>query len=222
MKRNPYRAYCSGPLFNAKEKEEMGELASCLEQAGFETFLPQRDGLELTRVVEALVGMGLQAEQASDIAAKAVFALDVYQVVARCDGMVVNLNGRVPDEGAVAEAAIAWSWGKAIVGYKADSRSVFLGRDNPLVTGLFGFRICSSCRQAARELKQALSRERSAGAQPAQKSQQVKQCLELGSRIWTAATKSDETTRIGQLAAVLYDEATRGASCAKKGARAFA
>ena len=36
MKRNPYRAYCSGPLFNAKEKEEMGELASCLEQAGFE------------------------------------------------------------------------------------------------------------------------------------------------------------------------------------------
>jgi hypothetical protein len=49
------------------------------------------------------------------------------------------MNGRVPDEGAVAEAAMAWMAGKGIVLYKSDSRSVIQGDDNELVLGLGGF-----------------------------------------------------------------------------------
>ncbi|OTP76147.1 Nucleoside 2-deoxyribosyltransferase [Caballeronia sordidicola] len=40
------RVYCAGPLFNARERAEMDSIASVLEQAGFSTFLPHRDGLE--------------------------------------------------------------------------------------------------------------------------------------------------------------------------------
>jgi hypothetical protein len=52
---------------------------------------------------------------------------------------MLNMNGRVPDEGAVAETAMAWMAGKAIVIYKADSRSLIQGNDNPLVLGLGNF-----------------------------------------------------------------------------------
>jgi len=59
------------------------------------------------------------------------------------DGVVINLNGRVPDEGAVVEAALAWSRGKPVVAYKADIRQLVASGDNPLVTGLARFQIVS-------------------------------------------------------------------------------
>ena len=42
----PSRIYCSGPLFCAEEVGGMSAIAQQLEQAGFQTFLPHRDGLE--------------------------------------------------------------------------------------------------------------------------------------------------------------------------------
>ncbi len=101
------RVYCAGPLFNRKEREEMAELAECLEASGYETFLPQRDGIELVPCVAALVEAGMTKAKASEALSKAIFALDVYQVLVECEATVVNLNGTVPDEGAVSEAAIA-------------------------------------------------------------------------------------------------------------------
>ncbi len=38
--------YCSGPLFSPEEVIAMGKIASVLEAAGFNTFLPHRDGVE--------------------------------------------------------------------------------------------------------------------------------------------------------------------------------
>jgi hypothetical protein len=71
-----------------------------------------------------------------------------------CDGTVVNLNGRVPDEGAVAEGAMAWTAGKAVVLFKDDARSKIDGLDNALVAGLGGFRLVNH----SAELPQALAR----------------------------------------------------------------
>jgi nucleoside 2-deoxyribosyltransferase len=203
------RVYCAGPLFNAKEKEEMEELAGCLEEAGFLTFLPQRDGLELTKVVETLIDKGIHTDMASAVASKAIFALDVYQVIEQCEAIVVNLNGRVPDEGAVSEAAIAWCSGKAVVGYKADTRSVFLGQDNPLVAGLFDFEICERRDEAVPALTRALARNRDKEERATRRSDQLKGYLELGHRIWDAAKSSD---RVNRLTEVLYGEIACGPS----------
>jgi nucleoside 2-deoxyribosyltransferase len=52
---------------------------------------------------------------------------------------VLNMNGRVPDEGAVAEAGIAFASGKPVVIYKNDARTIFKGRDNSMITGLTEF-----------------------------------------------------------------------------------
>ena len=203
------RVYCAGPLFNAKEQEEMRELAEALEAAGYATFLPQRDGLELTKVVEVLMEQGMEPGLASDVTARAIFALDVYQVIDQCEAIVVNLNGRVPDEGAVSEAAIAWCHGKVTVGYKSDSRSVFLGRDNPLVAGLFDFSLYESCEAVVEAVGLGLASS-SAGTRKGSRNEQIARYLELGGRIWSAAGSEDRVARIAEV--LLSDARIRGAA----------
>ena len=133
------RIYCAGPLFNQTEQAEMAEIARTLEAAGFSVFLPQRDGFLFTDVHREFLRGGYESAEATRLIQQAIFWLDVSEVVSGCQGLVLNLNGRVPDEGAVAEAAMAWMAGKTIVLYKADCRSLIQGSDNPLVLGLGNF-----------------------------------------------------------------------------------
>lgn len=130
------KIYCAGPLFNTKEKEEMQEIAATLEASGFEVFLPHRDGFEFSNLWEVFNELGIK--DINNILNKAIFTLDVFQVL-DSDGLVLNINGRVPDEGAMVEAGIAWNSGRKVVIYKNDTRSLINGNDNPLVLGLSNF-----------------------------------------------------------------------------------
>ncbi|MBN2212014.1 MAG: nucleoside 2-deoxyribosyltransferase [Sedimentisphaerales bacterium] len=132
------KIYCAGPLFNPKEREEMSLIAEALETEGFSVFLPHRDGLELAQILPVLREQGLSTEEASLLLNQAIFAVDVYQIL-DSDGVVVNVNGRVPDEGAMVEAGIAWSHEKIVVIFKSDTRSLVEGSCNPLVMGLANF-----------------------------------------------------------------------------------
>ncbi len=128
--------YCSGPLFCPEELAGMSAIAGVLERAGYGTFLPQRDGLErylLPYVDSALNTQRFGLRRRID---RAVFALDVFQLAHRCEALVCNLNGRVPDEGAAVEAGIAFAVGTPVVLYKNDRRSVFHGADNSMLLGL--------------------------------------------------------------------------------------
>ena len=131
--------YCSGPLFCPEETASMAAIAKVLEDAGFTTFLPQRDGIErfVTRFINTPLNVDIFGSRRN--MDKAVFALDVYQIVKRCDCLVMNMNGRVPDEGAVAEAGIAFAAGKPVVLYKNDVRTIFKGCDNSMITGLSAY-----------------------------------------------------------------------------------
>lgn len=132
------KIYCAGPLFNAKEREEMEQIAVLLEKSGFRVFLPHRDGINLADLLDSFLANGVPHSKALDILNKAIFYLDVFKVL-DSDGLILNMNGRVPDEGAMVEAGIAWHAGKAIVIYSDDARSLVSGNDNPLVMGLSGF-----------------------------------------------------------------------------------
>ncbi len=142
--------YCAGPLFNPKEREDMEAIAAALQEAGYTVFLPHRDGIEMARVNSALVKNGYSLEKANSILARAIFKIDIFQV-ADNDGLVLNLNGRVPDEGAMVEAGMAWALGKPVVIHKNDSRSLIDGLDNPLVAGLSKFKIISKIEQVPTE-----------------------------------------------------------------------
>jgi nucleoside 2-deoxyribosyltransferase len=148
--------YCAGPLFNPSERAEMEMLAETLESSGFKTFLPHRDGFLFGAIVPDLVRAGYPLNVGQWMARQAIFALDVHQVLIGCDGTLVNLNGRVPDEGAVVEGAMAWTAGRAVVLFKDDARSKIDGLDNPLVAGLGGFRLVHRSEDLPRAMTRAL------------------------------------------------------------------
>ena len=138
MSRKIQKIYCAGPLFNPKEREDMNSIATVLETAGYSVFLPQRDGLELARLLPVLIEKNISEEKASIVLNNAIFSLDVFEVI-DSDGVILNINGRVPDEGAMVEAGIAWAHEKPIVIFKNDDRSLIQGNCNPLVMGLSDF-----------------------------------------------------------------------------------
>jgi len=112
----------------------MEAIGAALRARGFDPFLPHEE-VQFGQIHPLLVEWGMTPAEAGRILHEAIFALDVYYVVLECGSLVLNLNGRVPDEGAVAEATMAWMLGKPIVFYKADSRSLIEGRDNPILAG---------------------------------------------------------------------------------------
>jgi len=198
MKKQKVRVYCAGPLFNDKERLEMQEIASALEAEGLETFLPQRDGLEMSRCVDLLLEKGFMRGEASEILSEAIFALDVYQVLEGCNMLIANLNGRVPDEGTVAEAAMAWARGKPVVGFKADSRTLIGGADNPLVAGLFRFRLCQTISELANVAAEAGSIV-DKNVCSAARENEISAHNDLGSEIWRLLCSDGDVAGIVEL-----------------------
>jgi nucleoside 2-deoxyribosyltransferase len=130
--------YCSGPMFTAGDLWEQQRLATALESVGYLTYLPQRDGIEVGRVMQLLNYPQIASETgqaAMSIVRKVVFSLDVYQLLARCTCVVFNLDGRVPDEGSVVETSLAYAAGKPIVIYKTTPVTFLAGQDNPMIEG---------------------------------------------------------------------------------------
>ena len=132
------RVYFAGPLFNQAEKEFNLKIAALLEEYGYSVFLPQRDGLEAALIEdkseEELAGM--------------IFETDSTEVKG-ADILFMNLDGRVPDEGACVELGIAYGTGKRCYGIKTDTRAIEHGMDlNPMISGCMikVFRNTDGCR----------------------------------------------------------------------------
>jgi nucleoside 2-deoxyribosyltransferase len=184
--------YCAGPLFNAAERAEMDSIAATLEAAGLTTFLPHRDGLEFAKLKPELEKLGASVQEAARMLDHAIFSLDTYQLLERCDAVVANLNGRVADEGTVVEASLAWHAGKPLVLFKADARSMLSGSDNPMLTGLGDFDVVDQRSALPQAILKAIARDRSYG---------VAQTLENGAKI---ASLRDGNGELTALAKTLY------------------
>jgi len=119
------RIYLAGPLFNHAEKAFNLRVARLLEDNGYSVFLPQRDGIEAAQT------RGMSEEELTE----KIFSIDAGEV-RKADILFMNLDGRVPDEGACVELGIAYASGKRCYGFKTDTRSVEIGFDlNPMISG---------------------------------------------------------------------------------------
>jgi len=130
------KVYCSGPLFCPEEVEAMEKIAAVLEDAGYATFLPHRDGVEafaLNAVNSPLANL-LVFRPITRFVSRATFALDICEVL-ECDYFVFNMNGVVPDEGGVVETGVAFATGKPIVVYKSETGNMCDLPENPTVMG---------------------------------------------------------------------------------------
>ena len=195
--------YCAGPLFNSSEKKEMEDLAKILEGASFTTFLPHRDGLEFSKAAECLQKKGVLAPQANSILSHAIFALDVFQVI-RCDGLLLNMNGRVPDEGAMVEAGIAWAQGKKIVIFKNDARTLLNGVDNPLVLGLSNFYAVNSLSDVASQFKKLFEQDGSKRKAVADIDVSFRSMVEKGKEIYSHMNSAKDIESLCEILLALF------------------
>jgi len=121
------RIYLAGPMFAAMEKDFNLKITNILEKHNYTVFLPQRDGYE------AAMLEGKTEQELVDM----IFEKDVQEVL-KADICFMNLDGRVPDEGACVELGIAYANKKRCYGIKTDTRSVEKNMDlNPLIAACF-------------------------------------------------------------------------------------
>ncbi len=132
--------YCAGPMFSLGDKREEKRISKVLTSAGFSTYLPHKEGIEVANALRMLTSppLGATANFATivDFARKIGFALDIFQVVERCNSVVFNMDGRVPDEGSAVEVAVAFAVCKPIVIFKSTVISLMAGYDSPMIQGL--------------------------------------------------------------------------------------
>ena len=183
------RVYCAGPLFNQAERGEMTKIADTLCAAGFQVYLPHRDGMEFRLVLSELIERGWAPPMAGRFLHAAIFALDIYQLAVECGSMVWNLNGRTPDEGAVSEAAIAWTLGKPLVAYKDDVRTLITGRDNPLLVGLVDFETLSDISLIPAALTEAIAQSETPAKPLSETPPALQRAIGQGSLLWAAISE---------------------------------
>ena len=132
------RIYVAGPLFSEAERAFNFIVDKHLQELGYSTFLPQRDGEEL----HALVQSGMLSLDALS----RVFEKDISEI-RKADLVVFIMDGRVPDDGACVEIGFAFALGIECIGLKMDSRSLMHGLDNPMILGALRFRVANSIDQ---------------------------------------------------------------------------
>lgn len=188
MDKEPKIVYCSGPLFSPEERAAMENIANTLQQAGFAVFVPHIHGLEALVMRFANAPMAPLAAPVNRFVHRAIFALDIYQILERCHYLVFNMNGRVPDEGAVAETAVAFTAAKPLVIYKEDDRTEFNGSDNSMITGLsYTFSKVSRIPDIPAELIRVEKELAALGPSPYQGGDippHMRQVLDFGRRVW--------------------------------------
>ncbi len=133
--------FLSGPMFDGADLWEQGQIKQVLVAAGYDTYLASEDGIEDETLIANLKSplMELTAfQKVALMVQKLGWTLDIYMATFGCDAMVFNMNGRVPDEGSVAEAANAFAVGMPVVTFKSTSITMWGPFDNPMVAALDG------------------------------------------------------------------------------------
>ncbi len=175
--------YLAGPGCAPEEREFLKTVAGELARCNYVSYIPWQDGLEgyfhhLSLSVDA--GTGITA------LAQASFALEMYQISFRCHALIFNMNGRVPDEGAVFKAASAFAAGKPVVIYKRDHRTAFYGVDNSMVSGLsHTFTTVKTLARLPKALNKALAKLPPVqGSNQKPTSLQYSSTIRLGRELW--------------------------------------
>ena len=143
------QAYIAGPLFNDAEKAFNLKVDALVQSLGIQTYLPQRDGGELIRMI--------REGQPPERVRRRLFELDVSQVQA-CDLFICILNGRVPDEGTCVELGMAYILGKECIGYQTDSRRFALDYNNLMIENALNGGLALTLDQLSNLVKAAMKR----------------------------------------------------------------
>ncbi|MEW6078255.1 MAG: nucleoside 2-deoxyribosyltransferase [Thermodesulfobacteriota bacterium] len=125
--------YCSGPLFCPGEVRAMTAIARALEDSGRDAYLPHRDGVEAFVMKNTDNYLANLVRPLVRFFHRLTFAVDVYFIL-KCQALVFNANGRVPDEGGVVEIGLAFAAGKPVLLYREGLQTTGPDMD-PMIIG---------------------------------------------------------------------------------------
>jgi nucleoside 2-deoxyribosyltransferase len=148
------KVYIASPLYTTKEQKENCEIDEVLRRAGYNTFLPQRDGFTYVDLFTQVQNEGYTHEEARDIALGLIMHLDIYQVCEGCDATVLNLSSCNPGEGTITEGALCFRSERPLVIYNGNNPSFVLENHSPLLTGQTRFEIVDKVESIPMKLKQ--------------------------------------------------------------------
>lgn len=124
--------YFAGPLFCQAEREFNAKVCGMIEDEGYTTFLPQRD----TGDIGELDFSDSDEINSDEDVMQYVFEDDRNGVLS-ADVVTTVLDGRVPSEGTVIEAAIAHEHDIPVIALKTDRRVFATGEPyNAMVWGV--------------------------------------------------------------------------------------
>lgn len=182
----PTTVYLAGPMFSMGDKCEQSKLAAALQKDGFVCFVPQINGIEVAAVMQLLNDPSLHQgtmleppvlDRCMAWVTRAVVSIDIFQSVEACQCTVLNLDARVPDEGALVEATLARCAGHPVVPYKTSSVTELGGHDNPMIGALCAWAaVPSDPESVAVAVRAAVSASQSSAAPPPQ----VQKLVDLG------------------------------------------
>lgn len=133
------KIFISGPMFSPADIWEGRQIKSALVAAGFDTYWCVDDGIEDEKLIENLKSPLMELTYYQKVALlvqKIGWTLDIYMATYGCDGMVMDMNGRVPDGGSIVEAANAYAVGMPLVLYKETSITMWGPFNNPMIAAL--------------------------------------------------------------------------------------
>lgn len=116
-------AYTAASLFNGRETGFNVDLAEGLEELDHSIYLPQRDGFEFVKLIEAF-DKKLPPEQIFGAVRNVIYYLDMGIFIPESKTVVALLDEPI-DEGAIIETTYAKSLGKVIIGVRTDVRSPY-------------------------------------------------------------------------------------------------
>ncbi len=190
MKQDRATVHLAGPDCSPEEDMGMRRLAALLERDGFEVYLPSRDGIESVFSDYELPGVPGTPDPLDggpghrSVLQSAAFALEIYRLAYRCDCLVFNMNGRVPDDGGAFSAAVAFTLGRPVILYKRDHRTKLAGSDNAMITGLsFDFSTVGEASKLPDAVKRAVEHRPGAGRLPRGMPPLVKVNADLGREV---------------------------------------
>jgi len=117
------RIYTAAALFSGRETFFNINLANLLEERGYLTDLPQKDGFEFGNL-EKFLNEKLSPEEISSAIKNIIYFLDVGFFIPRSDIIVSNLDEPI-DEGVAVEITYGRTMGKYVVGFRTDVRSPY-------------------------------------------------------------------------------------------------
>lgn len=129
------RVYYAAGLFNEGERAFNLLVKALFDELGIDTWFPQDDA----GFIEDYMEDGMTLPQARH----RIFEKNL-EAVRKCDVLVFNLDGRVPDEGACIEAGVAYGWDKRVIALQTDFRAVEPGGNNLMIDGIVRYEIAQT------------------------------------------------------------------------------